>query len=141
MLKQLAPIAVMPPSPKNSAWSTSATDVVITAAHGPSTIAVSVPPTPWAVVPPGTGTLNIMIAKVKAEKIASSGTVRPLSASAHPLGGDDPERRRGHVHDAARRGAEIAVRYVHVPPPVTVLGFVCGTGRRGRRCRNGPGPP
>ena len=40
-------------------------------------MAVSVPPTPCAVVPPGTGTLNIMIAKLNAEKMASSGTVRP----------------------------------------------------------------
>ena len=46
MLKQLAPIAVMPPSPKNSAWMISATEVEMTAAQGPSTIAVSVPPTP-----------------------------------------------------------------------------------------------
>jgi hypothetical protein len=38
---------------------------------------VRVPPTPFAVVPPGTGTLNIMIANVKAEKTARSGTVRP----------------------------------------------------------------
>ena len=47
-----------------------------TAAHGPRTIAMSVPPTPWAVVPPGTGTLNIMIVKLRAAKIARSGTVR-----------------------------------------------------------------
>jgi hypothetical protein len=50
----------------------------ITAAHGPNTTAMRVPPTPWAVVPPGTGTLNIMIVKLSAEKIASSGTVRLL---------------------------------------------------------------
>ena len=50
--------------------------IKITAAHGPSTTAISVPPTPWAVVPPGTGTLNIMIVKLSAEKIARSGTVR-----------------------------------------------------------------
>ena len=95
MLKQLAPIAVMPPSPKNSAWMISATEVVITAAHGPSTIAVSVPPTPCAVVPPGTGTLNIMIANVNAEKIESSGTVRPPSHLAHTAGSDRPERNGG----------------------------------------------
>ena len=77
ILRQLAPIAVMPPSPKKRAWMNSATDVAITAAHGPSTMAMSVPPTAWAVVPPGTGTLNIMIAKLNAEKIASNGTVRP----------------------------------------------------------------
>src|SRR6476660_6355790 len=80
MLKQLAPMAVTPPSPKNSAWITSATDVVITAAHGPSTIATRVPPTPCAVVPPGTGTLNILMAHSQAATIASSGTVRPRSS-------------------------------------------------------------
>jgi hypothetical protein len=58
----------------------SATDVESTAAHGPSTIATSVAPTACAVVPPGTGTLNIIMVKVKAEKTASSGAVRPPTA-------------------------------------------------------------
>jgi hypothetical protein len=35
MLKQFAPIAVIPPSPKNSAWMMRETDVEITAAQGP----------------------------------------------------------------------------------------------------------
>jgi hypothetical protein len=55
----------------------SATEVVRTAAQGPSTIATSVPPTPCAVVPPGTGTLNIMMANWNAANMESSGTVRP----------------------------------------------------------------
>ena len=42
-------------------------------------MAIRVPPTPWAVVPPGTGILNIIIVKLNAEKIASSGTVRLFS--------------------------------------------------------------
>ena len=76
MFRQLAKIASTPPSPKKSAWMTSATLTAMTAAHGPSTIAMSVPPTPCAVVPPGTGTLNIMIVKLIAAKMARSGTVR-----------------------------------------------------------------
>src|SRR5271157_356569 len=48
------------------------------AAHGPRTTAINVPPIACAVVPPGTGTLNIMMVKLSAEKIASSGTVRLL---------------------------------------------------------------
>ena len=76
MLKQFARIARTPPSPKNRAWMMRATLTAITAAQGPRTIATRVPPTPWAVVPPGTGMLNIMIVKLSAEKIASSGIVR-----------------------------------------------------------------
>ena len=78
MFSALAKIARIPPSPKKSAWMMSATLTAITAAHGPSTIAISVPPTPWAVVPPGTGTLNIMIVKLSAAKMARSGMVRWL---------------------------------------------------------------
>ena len=76
MLKQLMRIARTPPSPKNRAWMTSATLTAMTAAHGPRIVATRTPPTPCAVVPPGTGTLNIMIVKVSAEKIARSGIVR-----------------------------------------------------------------
>ena len=78
MFRQFAKIARTPPSPKKSAWMTSATLTAITAAQGPSTIAISVPPTPWAVVPPGTGMLNIMIVKLSAAKMARSGMVRLL---------------------------------------------------------------
>ena len=76
MFRQLAKMASTPPSPKKRACRIRAVLTAIQAAHGPRTTAISVPPTPWAVVPPGTGTLNIMIVKLSAEKIASSGTVR-----------------------------------------------------------------
>ncbi len=46
MLKQLVASDSTPPSPKNNAWITRATDTAITAAHGPSNTAVSVPATP-----------------------------------------------------------------------------------------------
>ena len=76
MFRQLAKMARTPPSPKNNACRMSAVLTAIAAAHGPNTTAISVPPTAWAVVPPGTGMLNIMTVKLSAEKIASSGTVR-----------------------------------------------------------------
>ncbi len=63
MLKQLAPKARTPPSPKNRAWMARATLTAITAAHGPSMTATSTPPTAWAVVPSGIGTLNIITRK------------------------------------------------------------------------------
>src|SRR5579883_1572606 len=50
-----------------------------TAAQGPNTTAINVPPTACAVVPPGTGILNIIIVKEKAAKIESNGMVRLLS--------------------------------------------------------------
>src|SRR5262249_46370533 len=37
----------------------------------------------------------------------------PAQRLAHLLSRDDPEWRRGSVHDAASRGAEVTVRYVH----------------------------
>ena len=79
MFKQFAKMARTPPSPKNRAWMIKATLTAITAAHGPRTIAISVPPTPCAVVPPGTGMLNIMIVNAIAAKIARSGIVRFVS--------------------------------------------------------------
>ena len=48
----------------------------ITAAHGPSTIAISTAPTACAVVPSGIGTLNIITRKLYAAPIATSGTYR-----------------------------------------------------------------
>ena len=45
MLKQLAPKARIPPSPKSRACTKSATETEIQAAHGPIKIAISVPPT------------------------------------------------------------------------------------------------
>ena len=66
MLKQLAPKERIPPSPKSNAWSSKATDTARQAAFGPSTVAITVPPTAWPVVPPGSGTLNIIPIKEKA---------------------------------------------------------------------------
>jgi hypothetical protein len=69
MLKQFAPIAVIPPSPKRIAWIISATVMAIMAAHGPSRMAASAPPTACPVEPPGIGTLNIITTKLKAAPI------------------------------------------------------------------------
>ncbi len=79
MLKQLAPMAVMPPSPNRPAWMTRAMDTAITAAQGPRMMAMSVAPTACPVDPPITGTLNIMMTKAKAEPSASSGICLTLS--------------------------------------------------------------
>ena len=79
MLKQFAPNAVTPPSPKNSAWISSATDTASIDPHGPNTIVAMPMPTAWPVVPPGNGKLNIIITNENAEKTASSGTRRVFS--------------------------------------------------------------
>src|ERR1700690_3644880 len=76
MLKQLAPNASTPPSPKKSAWIASAQLTATTAAHGPSRIAISTAPTACADVPSGIGTLNIITKKLYAAPSASSGTYR-----------------------------------------------------------------
>jgi len=76
IVKELAPYASKPPSPKNRAWIRSATLIPMQAAHGPSTIAIIVPPIGCAVVPPGAGMLNIMIVKQNAAPSASRGTCR-----------------------------------------------------------------
>ena len=64
----------MPPSPKNSAWMSSATLTERHAAYGPNRIAISVPPTAWPVVPPGSGTLNIMPRNDNAAAMPKSGS-------------------------------------------------------------------
>ena len=74
MLKQFAPMAVMPPSPKSSAWTTRATVIAMHAAQGPRSIATKTPPTACPVEPPGIGTLNIIITKLNAAPIANKGT-------------------------------------------------------------------
>ena len=74
MFRLLAPKAVRPPSPKNSAWMNSATDMATMAPQGPSRMAAMAMPTAWPVVPPGSGRLNIMITKEKADTTDSSGT-------------------------------------------------------------------
>ena len=50
--------------------------MAITAAQGPSRIAISVAPTAWPVEPPTTGTLNIMMTNENAAASASSGICR-----------------------------------------------------------------
>ena len=79
MLKQLAPIAVIPPSPKNRAWMMSAIDTARPPISGPSRMAARVAPTAWPVVPPGSGTLNIMMMNEKAAMRAIIGTLRALT--------------------------------------------------------------
>src|SRR5215468_10101092 len=79
MLKQLAPIAVIPPSPKKSAWMTSVIDNVRTAGQGESTIAAIPAPTACPVVPPGSGMLIIWITKQNADSNAIKGIVLPES--------------------------------------------------------------
>ena len=49
-------------------------DTASIAAQGPSTIAPIPMPTAWPVVPPGSGKLNIITMKEKAEKTEISGT-------------------------------------------------------------------
>src|SRR4030042_1475789 len=74
MFRQFAPMQVIPPSPKSTACTISAIDTATHAAHGPSSTAASTAPTAWPVVPPGIGTLNIMITKQNAALRASIGT-------------------------------------------------------------------
>src|SRR5439155_14278230 len=71
MLNAFAGYASSPPSPKNSAWMSSAADTATQAAHGPSSTAISPAPTACAVVPSGIGTLNIMTAKENAAPSAT----------------------------------------------------------------------
>jgi len=66
---------------KKRACTNKATETPIVAAQGPSTTAINVPPTAWALVPPGTGALNIMIVKEKAARMDRRGTVLLVRAS------------------------------------------------------------
>ena len=113
MLKQFAPKASTPPSPKNSAWIASAMLTAITAAQGPSSTATSTPPTACAVVPSGIGTLNIITRKQYAAPIASSGTYRFFTTLRTRRAGDGPHRHHRGAENAARRGAQVAVGDVH----------------------------
>jgi len=76
MLKQFAPMAVTPPSPKNSACTTSATDTASIAAQGPITTVARPIPVAWPVVPPGSGRLNIMMTNESAANRDTNGTWR-----------------------------------------------------------------
>ena len=79
MLKQFAPSVLMPPSPKNNAWMTSAMEMERIPPAGPSTMVAMVTPRAWPVVPPGSGRLNIMTTNAKAAKTEISGTTRVSS--------------------------------------------------------------
>src|SRR5579871_4170615 len=80
MLKQFAPSAVTPPSPKNTAWIARATEIARMEAQGPSTIAATPIPTACPVVPPGNGKLNIITTKEKAANNEMSGNRRACRA-------------------------------------------------------------
>ena len=74
ILKQFAPNARIPPSPKRSACINSAMETDIHPAAGlPVKIAIRVPPTACPVVPPGSGTLNIIPKNEKAAHMPRSG--------------------------------------------------------------------
>ena len=81
ILKQLAPIAVIPPSPKIRAWIIIATETANMAAQGPKIMAITAEPTAWPVVPPGMGKLNIIIINEKAAAIPRYGTLRAETSS------------------------------------------------------------
>lgn len=81
ILKQLAPIAVIPPSPKIRACMIIATDTANIAAHGPKMIAITAEPTACPVVPPGMGKLNIIIINEKAAAIPRYGMFREETSS------------------------------------------------------------
>src|SRR5215470_4290876 len=78
-LKQFAPSASTPPSPKKRACINNATEIASIAAHGPSAIAASPIPTACPVVPPGSGRLNIISTNENAATSDSSGINRVLS--------------------------------------------------------------
>ena len=113
MLKQLAPSAVMPPSPKKNAWMASAVETARIDADGPSTIAASAAPTAWPVVPPGSGMLNIITTNENAATSDSRGTSRACERPLQPPERHPPERRRARVERRARAGAEVSVGDVH----------------------------
>src|SRR3989337_390281 len=75
-LRQFAPIAVTPPSPKSRAWMTRAMLMESIAPQGPTAIAIKTPPTAWPVLPPGRGTLNIITRKENAAEMARRGALR-----------------------------------------------------------------
>src|SRR5579871_327343 len=85
MLKQFAPSAVTPPSPKNTAWIARATEIARMEAQGPSTIAATPIPTACPVVPPGNGKLNIITTKEKAANNEMSGNRRACRADSTRL--------------------------------------------------------
>ena len=103
MLKQLAPKANTPPSPKNKACIANAALTATTAAHGPRSTATKTAPTAWAVVPSGIGTLNIMTTNENALPSASMGTWRV------------PRRDFSRAAETAHAGIVAAPSTAHVP--------------------------
>ena len=74
ILKQFAPNARIPPSPKRRACISRAIETAMHPAAGlPVSMAIRVPPTACPVVPPGSGTLNIIPRNEKAAPIPRSG--------------------------------------------------------------------
>src|SRR5512139_2056024 len=73
MFRQLAPMAVTPPSAKRRAWMIRAMLMASAAPHGPTAMAIKTPPTAWPVVAAGNGTLNIITTKLNAAEMASKG--------------------------------------------------------------------
>src|SRR5262249_28737972 len=78
-LKQFAPSANTPPSPKKSACISNATEIASIAAQGPSAIAASPIPAACPVVPPGSGRLDIIRTNENAAASDSSGINRVCS--------------------------------------------------------------
>ena len=78
----LAPSASIPPSPKRKACNIKATETDIDVAYGPIRIANKTEPTACAVVPPGTGTLNIIIKNDNEDATPSIGAISLLSLTA-----------------------------------------------------------
>src|SRR3954452_7102291 len=79
MLKQLAPYAKIPPSPKKAACTSKATEMARIDIQGPSTTEAIPIPTACPVVPPGKGKLNIINTNENAENTARRGTASVAS--------------------------------------------------------------
>ena len=126
MFRQLAKIARTPPSPKNRAWMISATLTAMTAAHGPRTIAISVPPTPWAVVPPGTGHVEHHDREAQRAEDREQRHRPVVEDVLDPAGRDRPGRHREDAQADGHDRAQIAIRDVHL---ASFLGFLGGARR------------
>ena len=113
MLKAFAPRARMPPSPKKSACTASASVTAMSAAHGPTRIAMRTPPAACPVVPPGSGMLNIMMRNEKAERSESSATRRWRRRRRTAAQRERPQGRRNDVERARGLRRQVPVGDVH----------------------------
>ena len=104
MLKQLAPSAVMPPSPKKNAWMTSAIETASIDAAGPSTTVASATPIACPVVPPGSGMLNIITTNEKAANERQPRHEARVQRPPQPAKRHLPERRGARVQRRAGDG-------------------------------------